>query len=205
MDNFRALPKLNEKLQELADRSEARLATVVQSYGREVDVMLTGGAVARYASTVSGLRPGDTGAVIRGLGGKGLFVAMGVTYPITDRVGGSMSVTATSSGYHWNTSATATIENLNPNRQYTVEGHPSIRTTGTSSRRFVPMFEAIGATTVSGGILTDMASRDQEVTKGMGVIRLYPNANGVITLKPGFQWVSGTVSCNYAELVYTIS
>lgn len=104
MDNFKALPKLNEKLEEMVSSGEARLATVVASYGNEVEVIVTGGARARFPSTHYDPPVGSSGALIATRGGGRLFIPMGIAIPIpfnggTGQSGGDVRTTTNTATY----------------------------------------------------------------------------------------------------------
>lgn len=82
MDNFRALPKLNEKLEDLLRGTQARIAKVVGVYGSEVEVEMTGGARARYATTQTSVPIGQPGIIVSGFGNTGIFIPLHMSNPL---------------------------------------------------------------------------------------------------------------------------
>lgn len=160
-----------------------------------------------FTSTVVGVPVGTMGWVYPLAGGKGLFVVTNVFVPQTKYGLSSLSVVGSTAGTYVQDSPNSILEftGLNPNRQYQITATVAILTTGSTVRSFRCTFEAVGATTVVPIPGSQNASYHNQKVSDLAMASLFPNADGVIVVRPAFTWVTGTVTANNFTILATIS
>lgn len=182
-----------------------RQAYVVRPDGMGAVVQFNDGSHAIVPSTHAGLPVGTRGWVLPTHGGKGLFVATGVSVPQTDQNYGSASLTISTTGTYRVSEVSVTFTDLNPTRTYQVEGYVGIRTGGTSLRQYRPTIEAQGDTAVSAHAVNHHSDTDNHFHKNLVKVDVRPSADGEITVYPAVTYNSGTVNVTAASIYATVS